>query len=276
LAGCAKQDGGFDALLRIDKAQFFRGAPPAGTDGPALASFYLASNRLVPGLSSSPLTGQAPLEATAVAIYFQGDAGYWIVQPGTIDPMLLDVINFSANLSFSPQLPDGSYVLLGRAVDAQGHFGPPTEIDLQTSDMVPDDSTLVVTLTWDTEADLDLHLVTPTGEVWAKHINSTPPPPPGQLPDPNAWKSGGILDFDSNANCAIDGRRKENVFWTVPPPSGHYIARVDAWSLCGEAQAIWTVTTSMGGEAHGRAEPSDTQFDHGEGAGTTALEFDIP
>ena len=44
------------------------------------------------------------------------------------------------------------------------------------------------------------------------------------------------LDFDSNANCVIDGRRQENViFPTGSPPPGVYTVRVDASSLCGQA-----------------------------------------
>jgi hypothetical protein len=275
LSACGQQDGGFDAWVQIGGAQFFRGATPTTTDGPAITNFYPTTTRLAPGIKGWPLSGQAPLDATAIAIYFEGDKGYWIVQPGTVDPQLLDVLNFSASLSFAASLPPGQYKLLGRAIDQNGEWGAPAEVDLHTAD-VADNATLTVSLAWDTEADLDLHLVTPTGEVWAKRINSTPKPPPGTTPDPNAWKSGGILDFDSNGNCIIDGRRKENVYWTQPPPSGHYIARVDAFSLCGEADAIWTVTTSLGGMAQGRALPTDTQFDHGEGAGVTALEFDIP
>jgi hypothetical protein len=61
-----------------------------------------------------------------------------------------------------------------------------------------------VTLAWDTGADLDLHVVDPSGEeIW--------------WDDPSA-KSGGFLDVDD-----IDGYGRENIFWEDgTAPSGTY------------------------------------------------------
>jgi uncharacterized protein YfaP (DUF2135 family) len=130
-----------------------------------------------------------------------------------------------------------------------------------------------VTLSWDTQADLDLHLVLPTGTtVWAKNLNSVDP---NQNPDPT---SGGILDYDSNGNCQIDGRRREVVYFNQPPPAGHYLARVDTFSLCGEAQANWTVEVAGAAskKASGFSRDRDTAFAHDAAAGVTAIEFDVP
>lgn len=281
-AGCdgVQADTGLEALLRVANGQFFAGAPPAAIDGPPILAFNNTSNLIRAGQKSKPLSGVVPRGTGAVALFLDGDRGYWIIEPGAEDPTALSQLGFSASLSFSPRLAPGDYTLVGRAVDPAGHFGPPSTATLTAMD-TPLASTLVFTLRWQQEADLDLHVVEPDGvEIWAKKINSFPSPKPGDPPNPNGPLSGGILDFDSNSNCMIDGRREENVYFTVAPPPGHYIARVDAFSLCGEPQADWKLTaTLMGaplGAAHGTAHDSDTALPHVQGAGVTALELDVP
>ncbi|HEX8950523.1 MAG TPA: hypothetical protein VF945_01700 [Polyangia bacterium] len=281
LAGCSAvaNDPAADALMKLGGAQFYRGKPPAPTDGPTVTQLIPSPNLIRRGPNGN-VTGSVPRESTAVAVWLEGDVGYWIVTPGSLDPMQLGQLNFGASASYARNLPAGSYTLRAEAGDARGHFGAPTDFALKTEDM-PVAGTLVVSLAWDTEADLDLHLVTPDGtEVWANKINSAPLPVPGQPSDPNGWKSGGILDFDSNANCVIDGRRVENVYWTVAPPSGHYIARVDTFAMCGEPIANWRVGATLAdqslGAAFGVARDSDVILPHGAGAGVTALELDIP
>jgi hypothetical protein len=281
LAGCsaATNDPAFDALMRLPTAQFYRGAPPAVTDGPEVTQLSPSPNIIRRGPNGNVI-GSVPRQTVAVAVYLVGDVGYWIVTPGQLDPTQLDQLSFSAPASFAQNLPAGAYTLRAQAADARGHYGPPSDFALKTEDVMTTD-TLLVSLAWDAEADLDLHLVTPDGtEVWANKINSLPPPVPGQPGDPNGWKSGGILDYDSNGNCVIDGRRIENIYWTVQPPSGHYIARVDTYSMCGEVQANWKLSATLGdqnlGIASGWSRDSDAALPHGAGAGVKALEFDIP
>jgi hypothetical protein len=90
----------------------------------------------------------------------------------------------------------------------------------------------------------------------------------------------GVLDFDSNEDCQIDGRDLENVVWTGQPPAGHYIVRVDAFSLCGQMSAAWhaiayTPQATLG-EASGVLTGAATRGAPTAGAGLTAFEFDYP
>jgi hypothetical protein len=285
VAGCTgtTPDSGLDANMRISNAQFYRGKPPADSGGPALANMAVRS-LIQPGLTIAPVTGYATSKTTGIALYLDNDAGYWIITPGVADPTYDYDLTFSANATFSPTLHEGKYTFVGRAIDVDGHFGPRFEFPIQTMDLAtPPPSTLLVSLRWDREADLDLHLILPDGktEIYSDKINSYRPPPPTQPPDdPNAYLSGGILDYDSNATCIIDGRRVENIYWTQKPPSGHYIARVDTYSLCGEAQAIFQVGVTLNdkslGWANGLSRDTDTNFARGKGAGVTAFEFDVP
>jgi uncharacterized protein YfaP (DUF2135 family) len=141
---------------------------------------------------------------------------------------------------------------------------------------------LVVSLSWDDGADLDLHVVDPNGvEIDKRNINSYQPPPPGAPPEPpGTTHDGGVLDLDSNAQCVADGVRAEHVVWTDAPPRGHYVVRVDTASMCGEAAARWRVEVLLGGAqvaaAQGTSTDADTRFAHELGAGVLAVEFDVP
>jgi len=123
-------------------------------------------------------------------------------------------------------------------------------------------------------------VVIPDGiEIWAGNINSYRMPPPGTAVDASAWRSGGILDFDSNASCVIDGRREENVVWQSPAPPGSYLVRVDTASLCGAPAARWNVQVLLAGTmiaaSQGESLSSDTRFSKGPGSGVLALTFDV-
>jgi hypothetical protein len=283
LAGCsgASSDPGLNALMRVSGAQYVPGTTPVAMDGPPLLQFVNTTNTIRPGQLSKSLSGIASRDTTGVAIFLDGDAGYWVVEPGIEDPTNDNNLVWSAKLGFALNIVPGMmYTIEARAVNAAGQFGPPQSATLSATAPVPN-GTLVVTLQWQQQADLDLRLVDPDGiEIWAKNQNSHEPPAPGSPPDPNGWMNGGILDQDSNASCVIDGRRMENIYWTTTPPSGHYIARVDAFSLCGEIQADWVLSATLDGNdlghAFGTMRDSDTMFNHGPGAGLTALEFDIP
>ncbi len=285
LAGCqaVRADTGLEAEMRVANAQFLGGdldtATPSG--GPAVVSLFNSLTAVQPGEIEHPLSGALATTATAVALGLRGDRGYWIVVAGPPALDAPDQPTFAATLSFSPDLPFGNLTLVARAVDAHGRFGPPSTVPLTSAPPAPPTGTLVVSLRWDTESDLDLHVVTPNGvEIWAGNINSYQMPPPGTPIDASAWREGGILDFDSNAGCVIDGRRAENVVWQAAPPAGTYLVRVDTASLCGTPAARWNVQVLLAGTVVGTSEgeslPGDARFSKGPGSGVLALSFDVP
>jgi hypothetical protein len=277
----APTDPGTGSLMRVSGAQFYPGVMPAAQDGPPVKTADISRTQVEAGSIDRTVSGSLDPAATAAAVGLAGDSGYWIITAGPMNVQEPGYPTFKGSLGFSSLLPAGDYQLIVRAVDRAGRFGPPHSITLQASGPVLPDGMLVVTLRWDTESDLDLHVVDPSGAIiWAGDINSYMMPPPGTVPDPNAWKAGGILDFDSNAQCAIDGRLREDVIWTMPPPSGHYLVRVDAFSMCGQLFAHWSVDVRLAGElvahASGSMFDADTRGMHGRDAGLDALAFDVP
>jgi len=166
-----------------------------------------------------------------------------------------------------------------RATDAAGRFGPPRRQTLTALPIAPSRAAageLVVTLTWDSSADVDLHVLDPANEEIFRGAPSSRDP----FGESGTGVSYGTLDVDSNADCAGDELRQEDVTWAQPPPRGHYSVRVDTKSLCGSAAARWNVRVTLQGSplsaASGIALDSDTWGAHDRGAGVLALGFDVP
>jgi hypothetical protein len=129
-------------------------------------------------------------------------------------------------------VPLPEFELLFAVADASGVVGPFTRLSTNVTQVGTGD--VQVTLTWDTDADVDLHVVDPRGEeVYYGNASAA---------------SGGELDLDSNAGCSVDGIRNENITWPVGrAPRGVYTVRVDYWSNCGAAQTSYTVRVNNGG-----------------------------
>jgi len=275
----ASNDPAADALLRVPNAQYVDGPTPTGALGPEVLTLELLTNTIWPGDPDKPIRGTLAESATAVTLALSGDRGYWIVRAGVPDVAAPDLPTFRAFAAFSASLPPDAYTLEARAVDAAGRFGPPTRQTLTALAEPPPEKVegaLVVALDWDTEVDLDLHVVDPLGnEIFHGAPSSRDAFAPGAKDE-----SVGTLDRDSNAGCVIDGFRREHVVWAAEPPSGHYRVRVDTASLCGEPTAHWTVEARLDGVRRGSASglslESDTRDPHDRGAGVLALELDVP
>lgn len=274
-------DPGLDAMLHVTSAQFYRGDMPREELGPKVLNASL-SGRAPAGEIDQACGGEAESATLAVAVALAGDAGYWIVRakvPSAASPTLPA---FQFSFSLATTTPPGTHQVILRAVDADGHFGPATVRPLDVTAPIMPVGNLVVSLTWQNQADLDLHLVLPSGlEIFKRNRTEYQTPPPSAGPvDPNAPRDGGVLDRDSNAQCVPDGQRSENVVWREPPPKGHYIARVDTFSLCGAPSAPWKLEVSLDNKriaaAQGTGTENDLRFDHNRGGGVLAVEFDVP
>jgi len=280
LGGCEGLDTGTDARLRVAGGTFERGELRCGGGGPEVVSLELGTNTIFPGQRGKPLEGALAAGSTAAAIGLAGDVGWWTVPAGIPEVLEPGLPTYDVALEISRDLLPGAYQLAVCAVDDAERFGKARTAEL-TAALGDEPHPLVVSLAWDTEADLDLHVVDPLGnEIYKRDISSAPPPTPGQPPSDAGAASAGVLDFDSNAGCVVDGRRRENVIWKGERPSGHYLVRVDAFSLCGASATRWTVEVRALGQllAHsaGMSLPSDTAMPHDRGAGVLAAELDLP
>jgi hypothetical protein len=194
---------------------------------------------------------------------------------------------FSCNASFSQDTPagdGGALSLVFRATDRVGNVGPAKIEPMVLQEENVPSGALVISLDWDTEADLDLHVQLPItdggiDEIWSRKPTGLAPGG-SESPSASAAIDSGYLDFDSNCECVIDGRRQENVIFPTTAPSGQFIARVDTFSLCSQVGAGWRVRLFTAGAAspvaasYGQSTPTDTRFPHGQGAGVQALVFE--
>lgn len=276
-----RADEGRDAMLQVEGAQFYRSAMPLDESGPKVVSATLGG-RTQAGLSQLACSGELERSATAVAVGLASDVGYWIVPAGIPLSSAPTTPTFELTFGLATTAPTGPHDVVFRAVDGAGHFGPPTVRQLEIAPPLRPSGRLVVSLSWDNQADLDLHVLLPTGvEIFKRNPTEyeRPPPSAGPVP-PNAPIDGGVLDHDSNARCIFDGRRAENVVWTEAPPKGHYVVRVDTFSLCGAPSAHWQLEAMVDGvrisAARGTSTDNDLRFDHNRGGGVLALEFDVP
>ena len=301
LVGCggASPQTGITAYLRASNAQFVPGPMPmdTGNDEPKIRNFNVSNTTVYPGLENLSFSGTVEQGVSAL-MGIPGDSGYWIVQAPGSDPQTPTDYGFTTSLSFSPETPLGQQSLVLRGVDATGALGPPFALPLTVKAPTPSGA-LVFTLTWDTEADLDLHVVIPNPsnpsspiEIWNRVPVGLPPLGPADPPYDSATAAAApYLDMDSNANCVIDGRRQENVIFSLPPadgsfvpiapPPGEYIVRVDTFSMCGQAAAQWELQVStpdgwVVNPATWESTDSDTRGDHGAGAGRLAVDFTLP
>lgn len=274
-------DVGADAYMQVSGARFVRGPMPEGSaSGPAVDQIVLVGNDIWPGLADDPISGALGPTATAAAVGLQGDVGYWLVVAGAPSVATPMSPSFSATAAFSRGIVPGDYGLVVRAMDDAGRYGLPGAqiLAAETSPTNPPAAgDLVVTLTWDTESNLDVSVVDPAGAEIDWIDPSSQPPFSFEQVDGGSY---GYIDYDSNANCVIDGLRREDVVWRGPPPRGTYAVRVDAPSLCGQPIANWTVRVVLLGrtiaQASGVALNANTMGPHGVGAGVLALQFAVP
>ena len=278
---CARMDDGRAARLQIEDATFVAGALPDEASGPAVVTAGAAHAVVTPAAAGEPLSATLGEGAEAAAVGARDDIGWWIVTADPPDPLVPDLPTIAASLSFAADAPEGPLDVIVLAADARGVHGAAATVPFVVQRPPTVAAPLVVTLGWDNDADLDLHVLLPDGvEVWSGNVNSYARPAPGEPADPpTAFRDGAVLDVDSNANCTADGRRLENVTWPVEPAAGSYAVRVETSSLCGSAAASWWVSVRRGEDviahARGHALPTDTRGPHGAGAGVVAITFAI-
>ena len=296
LAGCggASADSGINAAFRIENAQYIPGeidstSPDGGTADamlPVVHTVTTINGTIQPGTTGHTLGGTLGPGSTAVLIGMRGDIGHWVVPVSTVDQNTPGDFDFSAKATFGYDLPPPPLQIVLRATNLAGEVGPPR---IQTFSLAktPPPGAMVISLEWDTEADLDLHVQLPTlgdggiREISTRKRTSLVPPAPGDpAATPEDIQNAAYLDTDSNGQCVIDGRRNENVIWPVTPELGQYIVRVDTFSMCGEVAANWRVRVFIDGDEQtglgrtGQSMDVDTRYPHGTGAGVQAVVFD--
>ncbi len=211
------------------------GLPPADGTGPVIT--VTANQTIVNGgTMAAAVQAAAPVSkllvyigAKAVGLIAESQGGiggyYEIALPSPqTSPSVL--------VTFPQDIPLRDFEVRFAGIDANGAVGPSTAVSTSVTQVGTGD--VQVTLSWDANSDVDLHVIDPAGEE-VFYGNRT-------------VASGGQLDLDSNAACEIDGVRNENITWpTGRAPVGRYTIRVDYWDSCGQSRTNYTVRVNAGG-----------------------------
>ncbi len=246
-AGCddgVSATSGLGEPLRVRGGQFFEGKIPAATGGPEVLTVDSQNNLITQGQAGKKLAGVARKGATSVATRFEDlGTGYWIIPVGPADPQSEGDLTWETVMDFNSALAPGKHPLLLAASDASGAFGPTRDLPILVQALTPEGAA-VITLSWDSTADLDLHVIGPNGkETDPKHI-TTAFDLDGGLP-PGA----GSIDRDANAGCGQNGYRTESLVFVDPPAPGVYQIRVDMFDACAAPAASFVVTARRAGKS---------------------------
>jgi hypothetical protein len=168
-------------------------------------------------------------------------------------PLPAPVTSAELLITFPQTLAGNTFDLVFSTADSSGLVGLPAQKSYRA--LIVGTGDVQVTVAWDTDADVDLHVVDPSGSeiYWAAR----------QSP------SGGRLDLDSNPACVLDDVRNENITWPVgTAPQGTYTVRVDYWSSCDVPETRFTVLIHNEGTNElfeGRFEGPGDQGGYGSG-----------
>ncbi len=264
MVGCGGDDNGgpsgvtvqdfIAAVTTIDgniSAVFKTGSPPATSGGPTIN--VTAPGTVITG-GSAQVSVSAGSEFTNVIVAIQGIEGYYeITVPNTTLASLL--------LTFKASIPQNAFNVIYKVATGGGAVSP--EQVIATSVITVGTGQVQVSVSWNTPTDVDLHVVEPSGEevFYGFPTSST----------------GGQLDLDSNAGCALDNVNNENITWNPTAPRGQYTVRVDYWSACElTTNTNYVVTVQVQGQQTRTFTGTFTQADEdfgAEGSGRTITTF---
>ncbi len=219
-------------------AQFVYGSIPNENGGPAMLAIDNNQTLVFPGEYGKSFGGTVGNTATAAALKIDElGSGYWVAPVYLPSSEIAGGLTWKVKLDFARDVSPGLYHVRAVGVDEAGRVGSPMTAQLYLQPGLPTGD-LVVSLTWDVNADLDLHVVGPDGLDVGPKLAGASPMATGLLDA--GGTNAGVLDRDSNASCSIDSWRMENAAWAAAPP-GLYRVYVDMFSACGQPSATFTV-----------------------------------
>ncbi|HLS29925.1 MAG TPA: hypothetical protein VK021_03640 [Flavobacteriaceae bacterium] len=221
-------------------------------------------------VESSPATQQ-------IVIGIEGKKGYYTIPVESTTPTGRNLISLDNNSNVtSIQLLLGQQLEQDLAISfiaADGdRYGSPEVLEITY--LSAGSGVLQVSLSWNQENDVDLHLIEPNGE---------------EIYYGNKYSdNGGELDVDSNPACTIDNINNENIFYEdeegVIVEAGEYEVLVDLYANCSiQDETNYTITAYYNGAL---IAPSEGQNPHSSqlteedesfnGSPISVMKFDIP
>lgn len=228
--------------------QIDAGEEPRGSHVTTLES---PNNVVRPGQTGKSVGGRVTEDTASigVALADEGD-GFWVVPVGPPDVTAPGELTWALSFDVALDLKPGFHTLLVAAIDASGSAGTQSSLRLCVQSSVPDNLNVcdpsrappgaVLSLTWDTAADLDLVLFTPSGKfVDPKHPSTDIQGDEEEEEDEEP--PNGVFDRDGMANCSGSGVAAENLVFQTKPEKGHYFVLVNLFDACATQATRFTV-----------------------------------
>jgi len=285
--GCGDEQSnpsGVGEPFRVQRAQYFDGTmpgtPPEMTswepgDPPRVIDMMVTGVQVQQGTGAKKLPGRASENSYSIGLSAPGvSAGWWMIGAGDLDTSVEPPrVTFTALADFSHTLRPGPLPVLLVGLDRQGNAGVQFREPLCVTSTGPEKDAACngtplpaasISLSWDTNVDLDLVVQTPDGRLVS--------PKNPALHDLDKGDTGELsphIDRDSNANCVFDGVRTENLIWPTlteeqgetERPSGLYQVYANLFDPCGQQTVRFHVkiTTSepAGGDGAGGGSGED-------------------
>lgn len=217
----------FNALSLRDpvNAVFHEGAPPSTTGAAAAVATE----------NSTPLEGQpyklavsAGATFNTVYVWVDGIDGYYEL---TI-PAAVSTAGLVIGLANNP--PEGTFNIT-TAVGSGAGVTATASTEVQPRNLA--DADFAATVSWTGASDVDIHVIDPNG--FEVYYNNTESP------------EGGMLDIDSNADCAIDNINTETISWPAgTAPAGDYKVVIEYFDDCGVEASNYSVLVRRKGRAN--------------------------
>ncbi len=254
-------------LFQVQNANLQHKEFPNATSDATLEIVSINTNVIPGGTSYASIQTSTPAQKIYVGAV--EEAGYYEIQPENSAELDQNFI-----LKINQLNEEESFTVRLAYLDENNQVSQTVYADLLITNVGT--GTLQVSLSFDNDKDIDLHLIEPDGE----HIFY------GSMSSSN----GGELDLDSNPGCSIDGINNENIFYPEDAEldAGTYSVYVDMYSNCDETIATNFVVsvyldgveiTTSGDNPYSGNFPVDFPSNHG-GSGiendiAPVLTFDI-
>ncbi len=253
-----------DKYFSVENGEYVPQKFPAQSDDALTIDAVDGNGYVIPG-GAAGISIVPSSEANYVLVGVQGETGYFKV-PATITDNSINIY-----LVISQDLEAEDFVILVALSNDGSTAGEIKEISVNT--VTVGTGKLQISLNWDQENDIDLHLVEPDGEEIYYGCSES--------------SNGGKLDLDSNPDCDIDGVNNENIFYDdeATIEEGTYTVRVDMYANCSVTENTKysvvvhydgdVISTTEGGNPYS-GEFSPTEEDAGSaGSGVTIMKFNI-
>jgi hypothetical protein len=238
------------------------GSPPLAEDAKApteadggfeplsVLTVLTVSQNVLAGMIGKSIHGDVSGDTQAVGIRFPDmGSGYWVVPVGSPDTQMPGALGYSISAGFNRDDAPGTHTLRLVAIGPDANAGTQVDTPVCVDSPIPDNGhactpsiappAAVFTLTWDTNFDLDMHVVGPGGTVYDTKTRIAAPLDAGVTKIP---PDEPFIDRDSMQNCVPDGLHQEDLIFPDTPPRGSYFLFVDPYSACGQNAVHFTFT----------------------------------